>query len=292
MPSDRLIARDERLAHDVGFGAHRRRARRRRRVRGVRHGAGLCDRHAASTSLGSLLTLGVARPTAARLAGDDAGRLRVLAVARAEGGARVCVEHAGPARGDVARVPRQPDGVSAHQRPAAVRREGRLRVSIRPGSATWSPRFAGGALLGSIVLSHAGAECAPAAPDDRRDVAWYALLLVFAQMPRPARRNRAAWCSPASRRASRMVPLSIILLRAADEKFRGRVMGVRMMAIYSLPIGLLGGRPADRVGRLPRRRRRSTRSSESSSRWSSRCAGAPSCGGRELSGKQRREGER
>ena len=36
-----------------------------------------------------------------------------------------------------------------------------------------------------------------------------------------------------------MVPLSIILLRAAGEKFRGRVMGVRMMAIYSLPIGLL-----------------------------------------------------
>ena len=36
-----------------------------------------------------------------------------------------------------------------------------------------------------------------------------------------------------------MVTLSIILLRAAGEKFRGRVMGVRMMAIYSLPIGLL-----------------------------------------------------
>jgi hypothetical protein len=29
------------------------------------------------------------------------------------------------------------------------------------------------------------------------------------------------------------------LLRTTDDKFRGRVMGVRMMAIYSLPIGLL-----------------------------------------------------
>ena len=46
-----------------------------------------------------------------------------------------------------------------------------------------------------------------------------------------------------------MVPLSIILLRAAGEKFRGRVMGVRMMAIYSLPIGLLaGGVLIERIG--------------------------------------------
>ena len=88
-----------------------------------------------------------------------------------------------------------------------------------------------------------------------------------------------------------MVTLSIILLRAAEEKFRGRVMGVRMMAIYSLPIGLLGAGRADRVGRLP-------------------CGGVALCDGRNgvhaghraalacpavagvSSGKQRREGER
>ena len=40
-----------------------------------------------------------------------------------------------------------------------------------------------------------------------------------------------------------MVPLSIMLLRAAGERFRGRVMGVRMMAIYSLPLGLLAAGP-------------------------------------------------
>ena len=49
-----------------------------------------------------------------------------------------------------------------------------------------------------------------------------------------------------------MVPLSIILLRAAGEKFRGRVMGVRMMAIYSLPLGLLAAGPLiDWVGFAP-----------------------------------------
>jgi hypothetical protein len=36
-----------------------------------------------------------------------------------------------------------------------------------------------------------------------------------------------------------MVALSIILLRTDNERFRGRVMGVRMLAIYTLPIGLL-----------------------------------------------------
>jgi hypothetical protein len=31
----------------------------------------------------------------------------------------------------------------------------------------------------------------------------------------------------------------VILMRTASEHFRGRVMGVRMLAIYSLPLGLL-----------------------------------------------------
>ena len=40
-----------------------------------------------------------------------------------------------------------------------------------------------------------------------------------------------------------MVSLQIMLLREAGERFRGRVMGVRMMAIYSLPLGLLAAGP-------------------------------------------------
>jgi hypothetical protein len=39
------------------------------------------------------------------------------------------------------------------------------------------------------------------------------------------------------------------LLRTTDERFRGRVMGVRMLAIYTLPIGLLAaGALISRVG--------------------------------------------
>jgi hypothetical protein len=36
-----------------------------------------------------------------------------------------------------------------------------------------------------------------------------------------------------------MVTLAVLLLRNAGEDFRGRVMGVRMLAIYSLPLGLM-----------------------------------------------------
>jgi len=36
-----------------------------------------------------------------------------------------------------------------------------------------------------------------------------------------------------------MISIAVILMRTASEHFRGRVMGVRMLAIYSLPLGLL-----------------------------------------------------
>jgi hypothetical protein len=46
-----------------------------------------------------------------------------------------------------------------------------------------------------------------------------------------------------------MVSLTVILVREAGQRFRGRVMGVRMMAIYSLPVGLLiAGTLIERIG--------------------------------------------
>ena len=36
-----------------------------------------------------------------------------------------------------------------------------------------------------------------------------------------------------------MITLAIMLLRTSEERFRGRIMGVRMLAIYPLPLGLL-----------------------------------------------------
>jgi hypothetical protein len=46
-----------------------------------------------------------------------------------------------------------------------------------------------------------------------------------------------------------MLTLAILLLRTSDVRFRGRIMGVRMMAIYPLPLGLLiAGRLIPRIG--------------------------------------------
>ena len=46
-----------------------------------------------------------------------------------------------------------------------------------------------------------------------------------------------------------MISIAVILMRTASEHFRGRVMGVRMLVIYSLPLGLLAaGSLIDEVG--------------------------------------------
>jgi MFS family permease len=98
--------------------------------------------------------------------------------------------------------------------------------------------LAAGALLGSLVLSRVGASCQLSRLMIVAALSWYALLFVFAHMRGPVGGTVCLVLMGVAQSLS-VVPLAIILLRAAGEKFRGRVMGVRMMAIYSLPIGLL-----------------------------------------------------
>ena len=40
-----------------------------------------------------------------------------------------------------------------------------------------------------------------------------------------------------------MIPMAVLLLRVANPAFRGRVMGVRMLAVYGMAIGLLAAGP-------------------------------------------------
>ena len=37
-----------------------------------------------------------------------------------------------------------------------------------------------------------------------------------------------------------MIAMAVTLLASADRQFRGLVMGVRMLAVYGLPVGLMG----------------------------------------------------
>jgi MFS family permease len=100
-----------------------------------------------------------------------------------------------------------------------------------------SASFAVGSLVGSILLSVIGgvrvARLMIAAT-----ILWYAALLVFAQVQtEPAAIACLALAGFAQ--SLTMISIAVILMRTASEHFRGRVMGVRMLAIYSLPLGLL-----------------------------------------------------
>jgi len=98
--------------------------------------------------------------------------------------------------------------------------------------------FAFGALLGSLILIRFGAAIRPGRMMIAFCTMWYAMILVFAQMPSPAFGIPfliLAGCA----QSLALVPMSAMLLRTAGQQFRGRVMGLRTLAIYGVPIGLL-----------------------------------------------------
>jgi predicted MFS family arabinose efflux permease len=108
--------------------------------------------------------------------------------------------------------------------------------------------FALGAVTGSIVLSFVGARAQPARMMLVFGAGWYTMLLVFAHMRSLPTGMLVLFCTGFVQSLA-MVPLTVLLLRTAGTRFRGRVMGVRMMAIYSLPLGLLtAGTLIGRIG--------------------------------------------
>jgi MFS family permease len=110
--------------------------------------------------------------------------------------------------------------------------------------------FAFGALMGSILISIAGRAIRPARMMIVFAIAWYLMLLVFVRMRDPMSGSLALVCAGLAQSLS-LVPMSALLLHGAGA-YRGRVMGMRMLAIYGLPIGLLGaGALIDRIGFAP-----------------------------------------
>jgi predicted MFS family arabinose efflux permease len=102
--------------------------------------------------------------------------------------------------------------------------------------------FAVGALIGSLLLSHVSSATRLTRLMMTCSSLWYVTLVIFAQMPTPFLAIPFLILAGAAQSFS-MTSLQITLLREAGERFRGRVMGVRMMAIYSLPLGLLAAGP-------------------------------------------------
>jgi len=102
--------------------------------------------------------------------------------------------------------------------------------------------FAGGALIGSVALTRFGHAIYPARMMVAGCAAWYVLTLLFAQAEGLAG-GIALLLLAGLAQSLGMVPMSAMLLRSSEDRFRGRVMGIRMLAIYTLPIGLLAAGP-------------------------------------------------
>ena len=107
--------------------------------------------------------------------------------------------------------------------------------------------FAFGSLVGSITLSLiAGVRVARLLIG--ATLAWYAMLLVFVEIRTMPVAMLCLMLAGIAQSLS-MISAAVILMRTASARFRGRVMGVRMMVIYGLPLGLLAaGSLIDLIG--------------------------------------------
>ncbi len=110
-----------------------------------------------------------------------------------------------------------------------------------------SASFAVGSLAGSVALSLIGG-LRVARLMIGATVTWYAALLVFVHIQTVPAAIACLMLAGFSQSLT-MISIAVILMRTASERFRGRVMGVRMLAIYSLPLGLLAaGSLIDAIG--------------------------------------------
>lgn len=108
--------------------------------------------------------------------------------------------------------------------------------------------FAGGALAGSITISMYGAHVRPARTMLVCIVIWLLLNLAFSWTTTPLAGEAVLFVAGFAQSFC-MIPMAVILLRVTNPALRGCVMGVRMLAVYGLPMGLLLSGPiVERAG--------------------------------------------
>jgi Na+/melibiose symporter-like transporter len=98
--------------------------------------------------------------------------------------------------------------------------------------------FAAGALIGSVLISVFGPRVRAGWMMLGATLVWYLCLVGFVlagTVPAAIMMLVAAGIA----QSLSMLSLAILLLRTSEARFRGRIMGVRMLAIYPLPLGLL-----------------------------------------------------
>ena len=111
--------------------------------------------------------------------------------------------------------------------------------------------FAFGGLLGSITMVVTGGPRRPERSTLVHTVIWYALLLGFGHV-QTLGPGLLALLLAGFVQSVAMISMTATLLAAAGDRFRTRVMGVRMLAVYGMPLGLMGsGVLIERVGYSP-----------------------------------------
>ncbi len=98
--------------------------------------------------------------------------------------------------------------------------------------------FAVGGLLASITMVVMGGARHPERSTLVCTAIWYALLLGFGQVTHMGVGMVTLLAAGFVQNVA-MIAMTAVLLAAAGDGFRGRVMGVRMLAVYGLPLGLL-----------------------------------------------------
>jgi predicted MFS family arabinose efflux permease len=118
----------------------------------------------------------------------------------------------------------------------------------RTGLGLLSASFAGGALVGSFLVGVQAARIPPGRAMVAACAVWYLLLLGFARTESMAL-GMALLALSGFVQSISLVPLVVLMLRAAGDAYRGRVMSARMLAIYGLPLGLFAAGPLiERLG--------------------------------------------
>jgi predicted MFS family arabinose efflux permease len=111
--------------------------------------------------------------------------------------------------------------------------------------------FAIGGLLGSVVLSLNRITMQPGRMMIVFGVLWHAVVLVFGNLT-SIEAGMVMLAFAGFTQSLCMTPLSVMLLQHSSPQYRGRVMAVRILAIWGLPLGLLGaGILISRIGFAP-----------------------------------------
>ena len=108
--------------------------------------------------------------------------------------------------------------------------------------------FAFGGLLASLTMVLTGGPRHPERATLIYTAIWYALLIAFGHLRHLGAGLLTLLVAGFVQNVA-MISMTATLLAAAGEGFRGRVMGVRTLAVYGLPLGLIGcGLLIERIG--------------------------------------------